>query len=80
MKELNAETNAENKNLQVINEGDTHQLTLEGKYYCLPHLKHSLLRLKIPLTRTSVQTEARQSPFAPSKSLQLLTYRASVLT
>ena len=80
MKEQNAETNAETKNHRAINEDDTHQLTLEDKYYCLLHLKYSLLRLKIQLTRTPVQTEAWQSPFAPSKSLQLLTYRASALT
>ena len=69
MKELNAETNAETKVHQVIEENDTHQLTLEDKYYYLLHLKYSLLKLKIQLTCTSVQTEARQSPFAPSKSL-----------
>ena len=68
MKGQNAETNAETKVHRVIEENDTHQLTLEDKYYCLLHLKYSLLRLKIQLTRTSVQTEARQSPFAPSKS------------
>ena len=69
MKELNAETNAETKNQQIINGGDIHQLTPEDKYYYLLHLKYNPLRLKIPLTCTPVQTEARQSQSAPSKSL-----------
>ena len=64
MKELNAET----KNQQVIDESDIHQLTLEDRYYCLHHLKYNLLKLKILLTHASVQTEARQTPLAHSKS------------
>ena len=68
-KEQNAETNSEDKNHRDIDENNPHQLTLEDKYYCLHHLKYNPLRLKIPLTHTPVQTEARQSPSTPSKSL-----------
>ena len=76
MKELNAET----KNQQDIDESDIHQLTLEDRYYCLLHLKYNPLKPKILLTRASVQTEARQTPLAHSKSLQQPTYHAPVQT
>ena len=46
MKELNAETNAETKNPQVIDESDIHQLTLEDRYYCLLHQKYNPLKPK----------------------------------
>ena len=41
MKGQNAETNAETKNQQVIDESDIPQLTLEDRYYCLHPLKYN---------------------------------------
>ena len=79
MKELNAKTNAETKNQQVIDESDIHQLTLEDRYYCLRRLKYNPLRPKILLTRAPVQTEARH-PLNYQKKHKISKHRASVQT
>ena len=79
MKELNAETNAETKSQQVIDESDIHQLTLDGKYYCLLHLKYNPLTLKVLLTHASVQTKARQ-PLIYQKKPKISKHRMSVQT